>query len=150
MTKDLDTYLVIKPDIELTKDYDEQFLLEKEKEVFGFYLSKHPTTIFQKDNPYCLPINEIDNNFGKTIDNLILIEKIKVIDTKKNEKMAFITGSDHTGSMEFILFPKLYKLYSNLEKGNIIKTRGTVEKRMDETQVIINKIKVLQGESNEQ
>ena len=150
LTKDLDPSLVIKPDIELTKDYDEQFLLEKEKEVFGFYLSKHPTTIFQKDNPYCLPINEIDNNFGKTIDNLILIEKIKVIDTKKNEKMAFITGSDHTGSMEFILFPKLYKLYSNLEKGNIIKTRGTVEKRMDETQVIINKIKVLQGESNEQ
>ena len=139
----------MKPDIENEKEYDDSFLLEKEKEVFGFYLSKHPTTVFKKDNPYCIEIKDIDDYYGRKIDNLLLIEKIKVIETKKGDKMAFVTGSDETGSKEFIFFPKVYRNYEQLEKGLIIKTRGRVEKRLDETQIIVEKVKILQGENNE-
>ena len=149
LTKDIDPSLVMKPDIENEKEYDDSFLLEKEKEVFGFYLSKHPTTVFKKDNPYCIEIKDIDDYYGRTIDNLLLIEKIKVIETKKGDKMAFVTGSDETGSKEFIFFPKVYRNYEQLEKGLIIKTRGRVEKRLDETQTIVEKVKILQGENNE-
>ena len=149
LTKDIDPSLVMKPDIENEKEYDDSFLLEKEKEVFGFYLSKHPTTVFKKDNPYCIEIKDIDDYYGRTIDNLLLIEKIKVIETKKGDKMAFVTGSDETGSKEFIFFPKVYRNYEQLEKGLIIKTRGRVEKRLDETQIIVEKVKILQGENNE-
>ena len=63
--------------------------------------------------------------------------------------MAFVTGSDETGSKEFIFFPKVYRNYEQLEKGLIIKTRGRVEKRLDETQIIVEKVKILQGENNE-
>ena len=150
LTKDIDPSLVMKPEIEKKKEYDDAYLLEKEKECFGFYLSSHPTTMFKKDNPYCITINEIDNNYDKTIDTILLIEKIKIINTKKGDKMAFVTGSDETGSKEFILFPKVLKGYENLEKGNIIKIRGKVEKRLNEIQVIVDKIKYLQGESNEE
>ena len=150
LTKDIDPSLVMKPDIENEIEYNDSFLLEKEKEVFGFYLSKHPTTVFMSDNPYCIEIKDIDNNYGKKIDNLLLIEKIKVIETKKGDQMAFITGSDETGSKEFILFPKVFKQYDQLEKGYIIKTRGRVEKRLDETQVIVDKVKILQGVNNEE
>ena len=149
LTKDIDPSLVMKPDIEFENEYDDSYLLEKEKEVFGFYLSKHPTTVFKKDNPYCTEIKDIDDNYDKIIDNLLFIEKIKVIDTKKGDKMAFITGSDETGSKEFIFFPKVFRKYEQLEKGFIIKTRGRVEKRLDETQVIVDKVRILQGETNE-
>lgn len=150
LTKDLDPSLVMKPDIEEKQEFEDSILLEKEKEVFGFYLSKHPTTFYKKDNPYCIEINLIDDNYGKVIDNLLLVEKIKVIDTKKGDKMAFVTGSDETGSKEFIFFPKVLKQCENLEKGNIIKTRGRVEKRLDETQVIVNKVKIIQGVNNDE
>ncbi len=150
LTKDIDPSLVMKPELEKKKEYEDSYLLEKEKEVFGFYLSSHPTNMFKKDNPYCIPINEIDKNFDKTIDTLLLVEKIKIIDTKKGDKMAFITGSDETGSMEFVLFPKVLKGYENIEKGNIIKIRGKVEKRLNEIQVIVDKIKYLQGDNNEE
>ena len=150
LTKDLDPSLVMKPDIEEKQEFEDSILLEKEKEVFGFYLSKHPTTFYKKDNPYCIEINLIDDNYGKIIDNLLLVEKIKVIDTKKGDKMAFVTGSDETGSKEFIFFPKVLKQCENLEKGNIIKTRGRVEKRLDETQVIVNKVKIIQGVNNDE
>ena len=105
--------------------------------------------VFKKDNPYCIEIKDIDDYYGRTIDNLLLIEKIKVIETKKGDKMAFVTGSDETGSKEFIFFPKVYRNYEQLEKGLIIKTRGRVEKRLDETQIIVEKVKILQGENNE-
>ena len=150
LTKDIDPSLVIKPEIEKTKDFDNSYLLQKEKEIFGFYLSSHPTTIYKKDNPYCITINESNNYFDKTVDLLLLIEKVKVINTKKGDQMAFITGSDETGSKEFILFPKVYKIYNDLEVGNIIKIRGKVEKRLDEYQIIVDKVKKLQGEKNEE
>ena len=143
LTKDIDPSLVMLPDMEEKTEYEDSYLLEKEKEVFGFYLSTHPTTMYKKDNPYAISINQIANNFSKKIDTLILVDKIKVINTKKGDKMAFITGSDETGTMDFTLFPKIYKLYNNIEKGNLLKVRGSVEKRLAQYQVIVEKIKFL-------
>ena len=149
LTKDLDPTLVMKPEIEYQKDYSNEILLEKEKELFGFYMSSHPTTFYKKDNPYCILLNEVDKNFNKTVDVLILIEKIKVINTKKGDKMAFITGSDETGTKEFTIFPKVFNNYQELSKGDLIKVRGHVEKRLDEIQVIVERIKYLQGDNHE-
>ena len=150
LTKDLGYESVMTPVIENKEEYPDVFLLEKEKEVFGFYLSGHPTTVYREDNPLCIRLNEVENKFNKQVDTLILVDKIKVIDTKKGEKMAFITGSDETASLEYTLFPKIYKLYNNIEKGNIIKVRGNVEKRLNEYQIIVDKIRILEGENNEQ
>ena len=148
LTKDIDPSYVMKPDIHIEEEYNESYLLEKEKEVFGFYLSSHPTTMYRTDNPYCIHLKDINDYYEKTIDVLVMIEKIKENKTKKGDKMAFLTGSDETGSMEFILFPKIYQQNVNLEKGMIIKIRGKVERRLDEMQVIVDKIKILQGDKN--
>ena len=43
-------------------------------------------TIYRKDNPTCVLLNTINQFFNKKIDTLILIEKIKVINTKKGDK----------------------------------------------------------------
>ena len=143
LTKDIDPSLVMQPDIEEQREYEDSYLLDKEKEVFGFYLSSHPTLMYKKDNPYTVSLNEISNYFSKRIDCLILVDKIKVINTKKGDKMAFITGSDETGTMDFTLFPKVYRLYEDIEKGDLLKVRGTVEKRLDQYQVIVQRIKYL-------
>lgn len=150
LTKDIDPSLVMKPELENVKDYEKEYLLQKEKEVFGFYLSAHPTTLYKHDNPYCIHLIDIDKYFNKQVDVLVLVEKIKQITTKKGDNMAFLTGSDETSSKEFILFPKTYKANENLEVGKVIKIRGKVEKRMDELQIIVDKIKYLQGENNEE
>ena len=147
LTKDIDPSLVMKPEIEEQVEYQNIFLLEKEKEVFGFYLSSHPTTMYKKDNPYCITLNNISQYFSKKVDTLILVDKIKVIDTKKGDKMAFVTGSDETGTMDYTLFPRTYKEYSNIQKGDLLKVRGNVERRLDQYQIIIEKIKNLQEEA---
>ena len=148
LTKDLDPSLVMKPLIEVKEEYPNNYLLEKEKEVYGFYLSSHPTTMYKRDNPYCIPLNTLNNYFSKQVDTLILVDKIKVINTKKGDKMAFITGSDETATMEYTMFPKVYSAYPEIERGSLLKIRGTVEKRLDQLQVIVDKIKIL-GEEEE-
>ena len=40
--------------------------------------------------------------------------------------------------------------YSNLTRGNVIKVRGKAEKRLNEVQVIVDRIRILQGEENEE
>lgn len=145
LTKDIDPSLVMKPEIEIQKEYRSDFLLEKEKDVFGFYLSSHPTNLLKKDNPYCIPLNEIEKYFSKKVDTLILVDKIKTINTKTGEKMAFLTGSDETSTMEYTLFPRTYNEYSDIKKGDLLKVRGTVEKRLNQYQIIVEKIRNLQA-----
>ena len=149
LTKDIDPSLVMQPDIEFQKEYSQAFLLEKEKEVFGFYLSSHPATFYKAQNPTCIPLNTVDKNFNKTIDTIILVDKIKVIVTKKGDKMAFVTGSDETATAEFTFFPKIFQEISNLEKGNILKIRGVVEKRLNQFQVVVKKVKKMEGDNDE-
>lgn len=148
LTNDIDPSLVMKPEIEIQKEYSQSYLLEKEKEIFGFYLSSHPTTMYKKDNQYCILLKDIENYYDKKIDVLILVEKIKVINTKKGEKMAFLSGSDESGMREFTIFPKVFNSFPNIDKGDLLKIRGIVEKRLDKTQVIVEKIKELKGEEN--
>lgn len=150
LTKDIDPSLVMKPEIEYQEEYDNTYILEKEKEVFGFYFTAHPTTFYIKDNPNCIPLNMVNNYFNKKVDTLIYIEKIKSITTKKGDKMAFITGSDETASLEYTLFSKVYNEIPNLQKGDIVKIRGTVEKRLEQIQIIVEKIKRIMGDEQDE
>ena len=104
--------------------------------------------MYKKDNPYTVSISDVVKNYGKKVDCLLLVDKIKVINTKKGDKMAFITGSDESGSMDFTLFPKTYKLYENIEKGDLLKIRGRVEKRLDQYQIVVERIKYLKEKVN--
>ncbi len=150
LTKDIEKELVMKPEIENQKEYKEEYLLEKEKEIFGFYLSQHPVTMYRKDNPYSIELEHVEKYFSKKIDTLILVDKIKVISTKTGEKMAFLTGSDDTKTMEYTLFPKVYTEYSNIKTGDLLKIRGRVEKRLNQYQIIVEKVRNLNlGDDNE-
>ena len=63
--------------------------------------------------------------------------------------MAFVTGSDETSKIDFTFFSNIYKIYSDVSKGDILKINGRVEKRFDEWQMAVNKVERLNGEINE-
>ncbi len=146
LTKDLDPSLVIKPEIDEFNEFLKEDLLEQEKNIFGFYLINHPTTSYYAQNQLCSGLNNLKQFFNKEITTIILVEKVKVIQTKKGDKMAFITGSDETNMVDFTLFPKVYEKYSNLSRGDILKVKGIVEKRYDEWQIIVNDLEKLNGD----
>ncbi len=142
LTKDLDPSLVIKPEIEEYPEFTKEVLMANEKKLFGFYLSEYPTTIY-KSMYKVVDLSDVDKYFNKTIDLICLIDKIKIIETKNKEKMAFLYGSDEVTTMDFTLFPDTYKNYLDIEKGDVLLIRGRVEKRLNKYQIIVNKIKKL-------
>ncbi len=144
ITVDIDPSLVMKPDILEKEEFSDDFLLLKEKEIFGFYLSQHPSQKYRINNKEVILVKDIPKYFNKTIRNLVLVDKIKTIKTKKGDAMSFVSGSDETGSMDFIMFPDTWSKYSFIERGDIIKIEGRVERRLDKYQVIVNRIRKLE------
>ncbi len=149
LAKELDPSFVMKPILEGNDEFSESYMLEKEKELFGLYLTQHPVSSYLNVNPDIIKINEIEKYQNKRIKSLIFVEKIKSIKTKRGEDMAFITGSDETGSCEFTLFPRVYKIYPIIERGMIMKIDGRVEKRFADLQIIINNLIILNGDKYE-
>ncbi len=134
---------LVKPEIELFEELPIDEILNKEKEIFGFYLTSHKTEKYKLQNKNITDIYDIKNLLNKRALFIASIDKIKEIVTKKNEVMAFLTASDNTGSTTFIVFPNLYKEINKFKKNEIIKVNGKVEKRFDEYQVICNEIEII-------
>lgn len=149
LTKDLDPTLVMKPILKEETEFIFDYLLENEKKLFGFYLTGHPTSKYLLENNDVLFLKDIFVHQNKNKKFLVFVEKIKTIKTKKGENMAFITASDETGRVEFILFPNVYTTYAELLRGDIIKVDGKIEKRLRDLQIIVNHIKILNGDLDE-
>ena len=141
LTKDLDPDLVIKPDIEIMDEFSKGELLSNEKASLGFYLSSHPTTIYKSRTSNVVNLVDIKNYFGKRVELLVMIDKVRVVNTKNNDKMAFYLASDDTAQTDLTLFPKVYEKYKDIDKGEIVLVKGEVQRRFDKYQIIVNEIK---------
>jgi len=140
LIKDLSEEFVLEPEIIPYDEYTNKEIMERELEIFGLYLSEHPITEIKAHYPNTISIDEIPKYFDKRISTIVYIDKVKEITTKKNQKMAFLVGSDEISTIDLTLFSNLYEENKDLEKGNIVLVTGKVEKRFDKYQLIVQKI----------
>ena len=124
---------------------DDYSLIEKlklEKQLLGFYLSDHPLKHLAKQakliSPVC--ISQLDDLNDRTKVSLVgMIPEIKQITTRKGDRMAIIQLEDLSATCEAIVFPKTY---SRLSEFLLTDTRlllwGTIDKKSDKTQLIID------------
>lgn len=143
LVQNLDAFLVEKPTLEITDEFTDEEQLEQELNIFGFYLSSHPVISYKNDYNNIVDTNVLSSYFNKDITVIIYVDSVKAIKTKKEEDMAFITGSDEYSKIEIVVFPKVWSLNTTLKKGNILKVHGRVERRLSEYQLIANKIEIL-------
>jgi DNA-directed DNA polymerase III (polc) len=143
LIKDLDEEFTLKPEFILYEEYNNQEIMEKELELFGIYLSRHPITEVKLNYKNIVPINELPNYFDKIVDTIVYVDRIKEVNTKKNQKMAFISGSDELSTIDVTLFPNLYEKNKDISKGDILLVQGRVEKRFDKYQLVVVKFKKL-------
>ncbi len=139
LSNDLEDGIIPKP-VLINYDNDLDEILEKEKELFGFYLTSHKTEKYKLNDTNIIDVDKIKDYYDKIISVIINIDRKKEVTTKKGDIMCFIVGSDNTGSVSITLFPDIYKSYSNLKVGDIIKVNGRVEKRYDEYQLAVKSI----------
>ena len=139
LLKDLDESLVMKPVINYVDEYSPEELMEMELASYGFYITNHPASKY-KDT---VKTNDVSKYFDKYIEMVVMVGSIRKIKTKKGEDMAFLSGSDEMGEMDFVIFPKNFNMLTGVNKNSLIKIRGQVTKRFDEYQVVINNLTIL-------
>ena len=116
----------------MTLSLDEQvaeYALEEklalENQYLGMYLSGHPLDRYQ---PYFQQekVREVAHLVANQRANILLyLTNIKEITTKKQEKMAFITGNDGTQEIEVTIFPTLFRqIRQNLQVNQCVLIKG--------------------------
>ncbi|QXM06467.1 DNA polymerase III subunit alpha [Crassaminicella indica] len=136
------------PDI---KEFPQKDLLIMEKEVLGLYISGHPLSEYEREIKEISTMNtgdllELSENQQEDnrlkdgsyirIGGLIGHRKNKI--TKNNNMMAFITLEDLFGSVEVLVFPKIFDKYINLlYEDSVVIIEGKISMREDEEPKII-------------
>ena len=103
-------------------EYNKGELLSYEKEVLGIYVSGHPLDeydgLMTKNITNMTLDFAIDEETGMVrvkdddkviVGGIIAAKNVKI--TKKGQNMAFITLEDHVGTVEVVVFPKVYMDY---------------------------------------
>ena len=135
LCKDLNLVVDNPPVFESISDYNEKELVENEIKNYGFYLSYHPVTKFDRTNS--ITLEHFKEYFDKTITSILFVESVKTIKTKNGDKMSFVKLSDDYDTIEGIIFPDAYKKLGEVEKNNVYKINGNVERRNNTYQLII-------------
>ncbi len=145
-------------------EYNEKALLSMEKEMVGLYLSGHPLSEYEGvlekyATANSSEISEIREADGETvlydgsrvvIGGIIIKKQNKI--TKNNNMMAFITLEDLYGTVEGIIFPKIYDNCKDiLYEDNIVLLEGTIDASEEESpKLIINKVTELKKQHEKQ
>lgn len=129
---------VLKPELGVVPEFSKNEIMGFELQVFGFYLSNHPITEYKLKNKNIIDLRHLDSYFDRVVELIVYAEKVKTIDTKRKEKMMFITGSDELSKVDIVLFPKIYNRYSDIKEHDVLHVTGKVEKRFDQLQVVAN------------
>lgn len=130
---------IFKPVLEEKREYTNEELMSYELNLFGMYLSSHPVTNYKRKYNH-IDLKDIKNYFDKTVEIIVYIDRIRVIETKNKDKMMFVTASDELSKIDVVLFPKVYMNYNYIREKDVLKIKGKVEKRYDEYQIIAQNI----------
>jgi len=118
-----------------------------EKELLGLYVSGHPLERYRS------MIEKKEMNIKKALetakeDSLVIfaaiINEVRLVQTKNNETMAFITLSDFSGSAEAVVFPRTYKEFRELiVVDKCLAVKAKVNTRNNEKGFILDRVKGL-------
>ena len=94
-------------------------MLEWEKELVGTYLSRHPLLDQERDllrdELVSTTIGQISNESpGQVLTVLGMIQRVRQIQTKKGDPMAFVTMEGPDGTIDVVVFPHAFERFRRL------------------------------------
>ncbi len=130
------------PDI---PEWPEHELLAKEKEMLGFYITKHPLARFERLlNAYstCKIPEMVSLSDGQEVLIGGIINKVKITVTrKKAEKMAIFSLEDLNNFVEVLAFPRTFAKFPDMIKeDSLVYVCGKVNRREEEPKIIAEDI----------
>jgi DNA polymerase-3 subunit alpha len=81
---------------------------------------------------------------GASVIFAAIINEVRIVQTKKNETMAFITISDFSGSADAVVFPRTYSEFKPLiQADKCLAIKATINTRNGERGFNIERVKGL-------
>ncbi|MDY3119017.1 MAG: DNA polymerase III subunit alpha [Peptoniphilus sp.] len=135
------------------KDYDKKQKLEYEREVMGIYVSGHPLESYTKSlksqtDSDTATIKEAMQSTDTLLNRTLggLLRETRTLVTKKNQMMAFGVLEDLYGTIELVVFPKVYSSLPPglFEEGKLITVTGRIEgSDVEEGKVLVESVRPL-------
>lgn len=135
-------------------EYDHRSILTMEKEVTGLYLSGHPMSGYRQYYQQFMAVqinrlmdSEVNQRYDNATVNIMAIVAAKRLKlTRSNDNMAFVTFEDSTGSIESLVFARIYEEYSQkLTVGEAVFATGRLSIREDEApKFILEKLETME------
>jgi len=127
------------------QEWPENQLLSYEKQMLGFYITKHPLARYERllrNYTTCSTMELMNFQDGDEIFLGGIINKVKFTMTKKTgEKMAIIKLEDLKGIVEVLVFPRTFQNVGGLIRSDaIIFIKGRISLREQEPKLIADDI----------
>jgi DNA polymerase-3 subunit alpha len=109
--------------------WSEELRLEGEKETLGLYLTGHPIARYEQELARFIDstIAELKPTEDKNIVVAGLVVGMRAMQTRRGDRMAFVTLDDRTGRLELAVFSELYERHRDLlAKDTLLVVEGQV------------------------
>lgn len=125
-------------------EYELPVILTMEKEMLGVYISGHPmdkyahlmraagfnTAMLQSDSDEGVTGASLD---GRAVECVGIVSSMRTKVSKAGNMLGFAVLEDLYGTVEVMLFPKIYERYSHmLQPETIVRVRGRISAKEDE------------------
>jgi DNA polymerase-3 subunit alpha len=121
--------------------------LNQEREAIGFFLSGHPVTSFKKlvDAQASGRIAGLDQLAAETqVRVAATVAAVRVVRTKRGDRMAFVTIDDETGSVECVFFSSAWAECSrDLSSDQPVMLTGKLEKSAEGVKIMGESVELL-------
>ncbi len=114
-----------------------------EKELLGLYVSSHPlSSIKEYLNHKAISLDSLSFDcVGKKVKIGGIITAVQKVFTRTSEPMLFVTIEDLTGSVEVLVFPKLFKKTSGVwQEDNVVLVEGVINTKDNQIKILCNDV----------
>jgi DNA polymerase-3 subunit alpha len=133
-------------------EYSYTELEAMERSAIGFNLFVNPLLEYQSyiDKHHLLTASDLEEQPLKSEVRMVgMVSRIRTIQTKRKQPMAFITVADAFTQITGVLFPRIYTTYEALlHEGEVYLIKGTVDERNQEKQMVLTHLHRLSGETH--
>mgnify|MGYP001601638013 FL=1 len=132
-------------------EFSDEEIEQSERLLLGFSLSSKAVSeiIGQLDLKATHKINEISSEItaGENIRIAGVVREVRAIVTKNGSGMAFVKIEDTTGTIELVVFPKIYKSSKNVwVDGKAVLVSAKVDSRNDTPTLLVEAVKTKDSE----
>ncbi|MDT8440572.1 MAG: DNA polymerase III subunit alpha [Desulfuromonadales bacterium] len=137
-------------------EWPENVLLTNEKEALGFYITGHPLARHSeaiKRFASCDTASLRERNDKDEVSVCGIVASIKLHNSRKGERMAFVTLEDLSGFVEMVVFPEAYTAAAELlgsEEPLLVRGTLTIDEEngreggKDACKILVNEVLTLQ------